>query len=45
MTETAAAHAHEAGEQLVTMANDIRNLVRPQRRAEAVAGIAGHIKT
>ena len=29
MTETAAAQGQEAGEQLVTMAHDIRNHVRP----------------
>jgi len=44
MTESAAAHGHESGEHLVAMANDIGNYFRPQSRAEAIAGIAGHIK-
>jgi formate dehydrogenase subunit delta len=44
MSEPAAAHGHESGEHLVAMANDIGNYFRPQSRAEAIAGIAGHIK-
>ena len=44
MADSAAAHAHEAGEQLVMMANDIGNYFRPQPREEAIAGIANHIK-
>ena len=43
MTETAT-HAHESGERLVTMANDIGNYFKPQSREEAIAGIANHIQ-
>ena len=44
MADSAAAHGHEAGEQLVMMANDIGNYFRPQPREEAIAGIASHIR-
>ena len=44
MAESAAAHGHEGGEQLVMMANDIGNYFKPQTREEAIAGIANHIK-
>ena len=44
MGESAAAHAHEAGEQLVMMANDIGDYFRAQGREAAITGIANHIK-
>jgi formate dehydrogenase subunit delta len=44
MSGSAAAHGHDSGEHLVVMANDIGNYFRPQSRAEAIAGIAAHIK-
>ena len=34
----------ETGEHLIAMANDIGNYFRSQPRAEAVAGIANHLK-
>ncbi len=37
-------HSHESGEHLVAMANDIGDYFRPQARAEAIAGIADHIR-
>jgi formate dehydrogenase subunit delta len=43
MTESAP-HAHESGEHLVDMANDIGSYFRAQDRNEAIAGIANHIK-
>ena len=43
MSETTG-HGQESGERLVTMVNDIGNYFRPQARAEAIAGIAGHIE-
>jgi len=43
MTESAP-HAHESGERLVAMANDIGNYFKPQARDEAIAGIASHIQ-
>ncbi len=40
-----AAHPeHEAGERLVSMANDIGNYFRLAGREEAIAGIATHIQ-
>jgi formate dehydrogenase subunit delta len=41
---TEASRTHESGERLVAMANDIGNYFRLQPRAEAIAGIANHIK-
>ena len=41
---TEAAHTHESGERLVTMANDIGNYFRSQPREDAISGIANHIK-